>query len=132
MTSTALILLVVTLVTVSLTVAAVAGLPAYRSARIARLAVWLGIAGSLVGLALYLVLLWNPMQFVRYDDDKTPNPTEGVTITTLLGTGMATAMAVAIPIYFRPRGQQRLQREPSPNRNRWDHPSEDDAWAMRG
>ena len=132
-TSTALILLVVALATVSLTAAAVAGLPACRDNRAARLAVWFGIAGSLIALGLYLVLLWNPMQFVRYGDDKTPDPNGGVTATTLIGTAMAVVMAIAIPIYFRPREQQRNRREPTPNRNRWDNPAEDEqSWSLPG
>ncbi|AMY20783.1 MULTISPECIES: hypothetical protein [Nocardiaceae] len=132
MTSTALILLVVTLATVSLTAAAVAGLPAFRGNRAARLAVWSGIAGSLIALGFYLVLLWNPMQLVRYGDDKTPDPSGGVTATTLVGTAMAVVMAIAIPIYFRPREQRISRREPAPNRNRWDDPAEDEqSWSLR-
>lgn len=128
MTSTALILFVVTIATVSLTGAAVAGLPVFRENRAARPVVWLGIAGSLIALGLYLVLLWNPMQLVRYGDDKTPDPSGGVTATTLVGTAMALVMAIAIPIYFRPREQKPRRREPTPNRDRWDHPAEDDVW----
>ncbi|MFC7959107.1 hypothetical protein [Rhodococcoides kroppenstedtii] len=125
MTSPALILLVVTLATVSLSAAAVAGLPALCENRAARLVVWLGIAGSLIALGLYLLLLWNPMQFVRYGDDKTPDPNGGITATTLVGTAMAVIMAIAIPIYFRPREQYLRRREPTPNRNRWDYLTED-------
>ena len=125
MTSTALILVVVTIATVSLTGAAVAGLPAFHESRAARLVVWFGIVGSLIALGLYLVLLWNPMQLVRYGDDKTPDPNGGVTVTTLVGTAMAVIMAIAIPIYFRPREQHLRRREPTPNRNRWDYLTED-------
>lgn len=133
MTSTALILLVVTIATVSLTGAALAGLPAFRENRAARLVVWFGIAGSLTALGLYLVLLWNPMQLVRYGDDKTPDPNGGVTATTLVGTAMALVMAIAIPIYFRPRDQQPRRREPAPNRTRWDNPGEgEQSWSLRG
>lgn len=133
MTSTALILLVVTLVTVSLTGAAVAGLPAFYENRAARLVVWFGIAGSLIGLGLYLVLLWNPMQLIRYGDDKTPDPTGGVTVTTVVGTVMALVMAIAIPIYFRPREQRTCRREPTPNRTRWDDATEEgDIRSLRG
>lgn len=133
MTSTALILLVVTLATVSLTAAAVAGLPAFGGNRAARLVVWFGIAGSLIALGLYLVLLWNPMQLVRYGDDKTPDPNGGVTATTLVGTAMAVVMAIVIPIYFRPREQQPCRREPAPNRNRWDDPAENEqSWSLPG
>lgn len=127
MTSTALILLVVVLATVSLLTAAVAGHPACGERRAARSAGLLGIFGSLIALGLYLVLLWNPMQFVRYSDGGTLDPSGGATLTiSVIGTVMAVGMAVAVPILFRPRAVPRRRRaEPAPNRIRWDGPTED-------
>ncbi len=128
MTSTALILLVVVLATVSLMTAAVAGHPALGERRAARSAGLLGIFGSLIALGLYLVLLWNPMHFVRYSDGGTLDPSGGATLTiSAIGTVMAVSMAIAVPFLFRPRTvPRRRHAEPAPNRTRWDGPADDD------
>ena len=108
----------------SISAAAIAGLPAFSGNRAARLTVRLGIAGSLIALGLYLALLWNPLGLIRYGDDRVPDPDGGTTVTTWVGTAMAIAMAIAIPIHFRPCEQQQpRRREPAPNRQRWDKPT---------
>lgn len=122
MAESALVLVTVAVFTVSMVTATVAGLPRFAHRRAARVITWSGIAGSLVGLFLYVGYVWGLL-----GEEEQPSGERLPVLLAVLCTVCAVVIAVAIPVVLRPGRSCGITRyEPRPNRDRFDRLEDDE------